>query len=240
MRGDSSAVEERNAHRPHGPATLTRRKDDVGVRGQPCIVNDRLPPRSVPPGEITRRQAWPTCTAATPPGRPAGHPAAAGPTTQTPPRRKGRLLHGREDGFSGDPTGSRADCWASWVCSRSCSAPSPWRSGLLHRAPCPQPRPGCQLRHVGRAHLIGIASLVAGGGVVFGNMIARVVGIALAVPSAVVNLAFLPASPLRGRRSLRPGRVRDLCDHGSRWRHRRGPAGARATALLPEPVSRTG
>ena len=48
----------------------------------------------------------------------------------------------------------------------------------------------------GWAHLIiGIASLVAGGGVVFGNMIARVVGVALAVISAVVNLAFLPASP---------------------------------------------
>jgi hypothetical protein len=48
----------------------------------------------------------------------------------------------------------------------------------------------------GWTHLIiGILALVAGGGVVFGNMIARVVGIALAVLSAVVNLAFLPAAP---------------------------------------------
>ena len=48
----------------------------------------------------------------------------------------------------------------------------------------------------GWVHLIiGLIALGAGGGLVFGSMIARVVGVALAVLSAVVNLAFMPAAP---------------------------------------------
>ena len=48
----------------------------------------------------------------------------------------------------------------------------------------------------GWVHLIiGLLALVTGGGLVFGSMIARVAGVALAVLSAVVNLAFLPAAP---------------------------------------------
>ena len=48
----------------------------------------------------------------------------------------------------------------------------------------------------GWVHLIlGILALGAGGGLVFGSAVARVLGIALAVVSAVVNLAFLPAAP---------------------------------------------
>jgi hypothetical protein len=48
----------------------------------------------------------------------------------------------------------------------------------------------------GWVHLIlGIVALVTGGGLVFGSMVARVVGVALAMLSALVNLAFIPASP---------------------------------------------
>jgi hypothetical protein len=48
----------------------------------------------------------------------------------------------------------------------------------------------------GWMHLIfGIVALVTGGGLAFGNMAARVVGVALAVLSAIVNLAFIPAAP---------------------------------------------
>jgi hypothetical protein len=48
----------------------------------------------------------------------------------------------------------------------------------------------------GWVHLIlGILALAAGGGLVFGSTVARVAGIGLAVISAVVNLAFLPAAP---------------------------------------------
>ncbi len=48
----------------------------------------------------------------------------------------------------------------------------------------------------GWVHLIiGLVALVVGGGLVFGSMAARVAGVALAVLSAVVNLAFLPAAP---------------------------------------------
>jgi hypothetical protein len=51
----------------------------------------------------------------------------------------------------------------------------------------------------GWVHLIiGILALGAGGGLVFGNMVARVLGVALAGLSAVVNLAFIPAAPVAG------------------------------------------
>jgi hypothetical protein len=51
----------------------------------------------------------------------------------------------------------------------------------------------------GWVHLIlGILLLVTGGGLAFGNTVARVAGIALAVLSAVVNLAFIPAAPFAG------------------------------------------
>src|SRR5215212_6147384 len=48
----------------------------------------------------------------------------------------------------------------------------------------------------GWVHLIlGVAMVVTGGGLAFGSTIARVAGVALAVLSAVVNLAFMPAAP---------------------------------------------
>jgi hypothetical protein len=48
----------------------------------------------------------------------------------------------------------------------------------------------------GWVHLIiGVVALVTGGGLAFGNMAARVVGVALAGLSAIVNLAFIPAAP---------------------------------------------
>jgi hypothetical protein len=48
----------------------------------------------------------------------------------------------------------------------------------------------------GWVHLIlGIALLVTGGGLAFGNTVARVAGVALAALSALVNLAFIPAAP---------------------------------------------
>lgn len=48
----------------------------------------------------------------------------------------------------------------------------------------------------GWVHLIlGLVALVTAGGLVFGSTVARVVGVALCVLSALVNLAFLPASP---------------------------------------------
>jgi hypothetical protein len=48
----------------------------------------------------------------------------------------------------------------------------------------------------GWVHLIlGVVMVVTGGGLAFGSTIARVVGVVLAVLSAVVNLGFIPASP---------------------------------------------
>jgi hypothetical protein len=48
----------------------------------------------------------------------------------------------------------------------------------------------------GWVHLIlGIMLLVTGGGLAFGNTVARVAGVALAALSAVVNLVFIPAAP---------------------------------------------
>jgi hypothetical protein len=48
----------------------------------------------------------------------------------------------------------------------------------------------------GWVHLVlGLAALVVGGGIGFGNTVARVAGIALLGLSALVNLLFLPAAP---------------------------------------------
>jgi hypothetical protein len=48
----------------------------------------------------------------------------------------------------------------------------------------------------GWLHLVlGLAALVIGGGLVFGNIVARVAGVAWAVISALVNLVFMPAAP---------------------------------------------
>jgi hypothetical protein len=48
----------------------------------------------------------------------------------------------------------------------------------------------------GWVHLVlGVAALVVGGGIAFGNTVARVAGIALLGLSALVNLLFLPAAP---------------------------------------------
>ena len=129
-------------------------------------------------------------------GRPVTDAGAAGPTTQAPPRREGGGYSTVvEDGFSGwnwfaggllglvglfqIMTGTVALAGADYYTV-------PARSLVLDAS----------YASWGWAHLIiGIAALVAGGGIVFGSMIARVVGIVLAVLSAVVNLAFLPASP---------------------------------------------
>jgi hypothetical protein len=49
----------------------------------------------------------------------------------------------------------------------------------------------------GWVHLIlGVVLVITGGGVALGSTVARVVGVALAGLSAVVNLAFLPAAPV--------------------------------------------
>ena len=49
----------------------------------------------------------------------------------------------------------------------------------------------------GWAHLlIGIVAVLAGVGLVAGNMLARIVGVAAAFVSALVNLAFISAYPL--------------------------------------------
>jgi hypothetical protein len=51
----------------------------------------------------------------------------------------------------------------------------------------------------GWVHLVlGIVMVVTGGGLAFGNTAARVVGIALAGVSALVNLVFVTASPFAG------------------------------------------
>jgi hypothetical protein len=48
----------------------------------------------------------------------------------------------------------------------------------------------------GWVHLIlGVVLLITGGGLAFGNSVARVVGVALASLSALVNLVFIPAAP---------------------------------------------
>lgn len=48
----------------------------------------------------------------------------------------------------------------------------------------------------GWVHLIlGVVLLITGGGLAFGNSVARVVGVALAGLSALVNLIFIPAAP---------------------------------------------
>lgn len=43
--------------------------------------------------------------------------------------------------------------------------------------------------------LLGVVMVATGGGLAFGNAVARVVGVALAGLSALVNLAFMTASP---------------------------------------------
>jgi hypothetical protein len=49
----------------------------------------------------------------------------------------------------------------------------------------------------GWVHLIlGVVLLATGGGLAFGNAVARVAGVVVAGLSAVVNLAFLPAAPV--------------------------------------------
>ena len=128
-------------------------------------------------------------------GRPVGPAGAAGPSTQAPPRRKGGYSTVVEDGFSGwnwfaggllGLVGLFQIMFGTVALAGADYYTLPARSLILDAS----------YATWGWVHLIiGIASLVAGGGVVFGNMIARVVGIALAVLSAVVNLAFLPAAP---------------------------------------------
>jgi len=49
----------------------------------------------------------------------------------------------------------------------------------------------------GWVHLIiGILAIATGAGLIAGNMVARVAGIVLAVFSAILNLAFIPAYPV--------------------------------------------
>jgi hypothetical protein len=129
-------------------------------------------------------------------GRPVTQAGAAGPTTQASPRRKGGGYSTVvEDGFSG---------W-NWFAGGLLGLVGLFQimTGTValagvdyYTVPARSLVLDASYASWGWTHLIiGILALVAGGGVVFGNMIARVVGIALAVLSAVVNLAFLPASP---------------------------------------------
>jgi hypothetical protein len=132
------------------------------------------------------------------PGRPHGQPHASSPSTQTPPRRDETRTGSStvvEDSFSG------------WV----------WFAGGLlvlvglfqimagivalagtgyYTVPARNLVLDASYATWGWVHLIlGIVALVTGGGLVFGKMVARVVGVALAVLSSVVNLAFMPAAP---------------------------------------------
>jgi hypothetical protein len=133
------------------------------------------------------------------PSRPPGEPRGSGPLTQAPPRRS--------DTGSGYSTTGEED-FSAWA----------WFAGGLlglvglflimigtvalaggsgyYTVPSRNLVLDASYPTWGWVHLVlGIVALVTGGGIVFGKTIARVAGIALAVLSAIVNLAFMPAAP---------------------------------------------
>jgi hypothetical protein len=132
------------------------------------------------------------------PGRPPAQPRAPGSVTQVPPRRENtRAGYSTvvEDGFSGwgwfaggllGLVGLFQIMIGTVALAGSSFFTVPARSLIVD----------VSYATWGWIHLIlGIVALVTGGGLVFGSMVARVVGVALTVLSAVVNLAFIPASP---------------------------------------------
>lgn len=132
------------------------------------------------------------------PGRPPGQPRAPGSLTQVPPRRDDTGAGYStvvEDGFSG---------WA-WFAGgllglvglfQIMTAIVALAGAGYHAAPGRNLVVDAGSAAWGWVHLsLGVVALVTGGGLVFGSMVARVVGVALAVLSAVVNLAFIPAAP---------------------------------------------
>jgi hypothetical protein len=132
------------------------------------------------------------------PGRTPGQPRAPGLSTQTPPGRdapgSGYSMYG-EEGVSG---------WA-WFTGGLMGLVGLFQimAGIValagtgyYTVPARSLVVDAGYSTWGWVHLIlGIAALVTGGGLAFGNMVARVVGVALAMLSALVNLIFIPASP---------------------------------------------
>jgi hypothetical protein len=132
------------------------------------------------------------------PGRTPGQPSPPGVATQDPPARHepgaGRSVFA-EEGFSG---------WA-WFTGVLMGLAGLFQmiAGIValagpgyHTVPSRDLVVDASYTTWGWVHLIvGIAALVTGGGLAFGNAAARVVGVALAGLSAVVNLVFIPASP---------------------------------------------
>jgi hypothetical protein len=129
------------------------------------------------------------------PGRPPGQPRAQGPRTQVPSGRKGAAHSAVDEDFSP---------WA-WFAGGLMVLVGLFQvlTGTVALAgsgyyTVPTRNLVVQVDYTtwGWVHLVlGIVALVVGGGLVLGNAAARVAGIALAGISAVVNLAFLPASP---------------------------------------------
>ena len=132
------------------------------------------------------------------PARTSGQPRASGPSTMTPPDREApRSGYSTwvEDGFSG---------WA-WFTGGLMVLVGLFQviTGIValagsgyYTVPARNLVVDASYSTWGWVHLIlGLVLLVTGGGVVFGSTVARVVGVALAGLSAVVNLAFIPASP---------------------------------------------
>ena len=64
--------------------------------------------------------------------------------------------------------------------------------------------------------VIGIVAVLTGLGLLAGNMLARVVGVVVAMVSALVNMAFVPPYPFWSLHAHRAGRDRDLRDHRPR------------------------
>ena len=131
------------------------------------------------------------------PGRQPGLPRASQPLTQVAPRRDSTGAGYStmvEDGFSGWGWFAGGllglvglfQIMTGIVALASSHYTFPARNLVIHAS----------YSTWGWVHLIlGIVMLVTGGGLVFGSMVARVVGVALAALSAIVNLLFMPASP---------------------------------------------
>jgi hypothetical protein len=131
-------------------------------------------------------------------GRTPGQPRAPGLSTQAPPGRKdpgSGYSTWAEEGFSG---------WA-WFTGGLMGLVGLFQviTGIValagtgyYTVPARNLVVDAGYSTWGWVHLIlGIALLVTGGGLAFGNLVARVAGVALAALSAVVNLVFIPADP---------------------------------------------
>jgi hypothetical protein len=130
------------------------------------------------------------------PGRTPGQPRAPGLSTQAPPGRDHpRYSMYVEEGFSG---------WA-WFTGGLMVLVGLFQmiAGIValagtgyYTVPARNLVVDASYSTWGWVHLIlGIVLLVTGGGLAFGNLVARVAGVALAALSAVVNLVFIPAAP---------------------------------------------